>query len=118
MFGATRGRGKVQFNWDPQCKCPSCEGGARSAFGALRGWLAGWLLHLQVRDLQRHHRTTSTVLLFSLVFLLRFFVFYGPGCRIGVCVYEHFCNFRYVVVPIPKFVRGNKRIIELQRMRK
>jgi hypothetical protein len=37
---------------------------------------------------------------------------------VWVCIYEHFCNFRYVVVPIAKFVRGNKRIIELQRMRK
>jgi len=82
VFGATRGQGEASFNWDPQCKCPAREGGARRAFGAPRGWL----LHLQVRDLQRHHWTTSTVLLSSSVFLLRLFVFYGPDCRINACL--------------------------------
>lgn len=101
MFGATRGQGEASFNWDPQCKCPACEGGARRAFGAPRRWL----LHLQVRDVQRHRRATSTVLLSSLVFLLRLFILYGPDSRINVCIYEHFCHLRYVAVPITKFVR-------------
>jgi hypothetical protein len=57
------------------------------------------------------YSVSSTVVLFSLVFLLRLYTFYGPGCRINVCICERFCHFRCVVVPIAKFFRGNNGLL-------
>ena len=37
VSGRREGKGEASFNWDPQCKCPAREGGARRAFGAPRG---------------------------------------------------------------------------------